>query len=63
LVEHVLDSIIEWICVKMDTHYESFRVIKIFPRRYHGFKLDTVNYMFRCCAVNFRVVLGVSHRL
>jgi len=31
---------------KMDTRYESFRVIKIFPRRYHGFKLDTVKRMF-----------------
>ena len=31
---------------------------------YPGFKLDTVNYMCRCCGtLNFRIVLGVSHRL
>ncbi len=48
---------------KMDTRYESFRVINIFPGRYHGFKLDTVKYLLRCCALNFRAVLGVSHRL
>ena len=38
LVELVLDLDyileLEWICGKMDTHYESFRVIKIIPWRY-----------------------------
>jgi hypothetical protein len=28
---------------------------------YPGFKLDTVNYIFSCCNLNFRVVPGVSH--
>jgi hypothetical protein len=26
-----------------------------------GFKLDTVNYILRCCDLSFRVVPGVSH--
>ena len=69
LVELVLDLDyileLEWICG------ENGHTLRIIPGDqnhpmaawYPGFKLDTVNYIFRCCALNFRVVLGVSHRL
>jgi hypothetical protein len=67
LVELVLDLDyileLEWICG------ENGHTLRIIPGDqnhpmaawYPGFKLDTVNYIFRCCALNFRVVLGVSH--